>query len=81
MKPRRVILPALLVLALLAAPLALDAQPAAAVRHVGILGDKASDPSEIRLWQVFREVLGAHGWSEGPNLRIESTSPPRTGCR
>src|SRR5262245_3023852 len=67
----RTTLPALLVLALLAAPLAVDAQPAGAVRRVGILGDKASDPSEIRLWQAFREALGAHGWSEGPNLRIE----------
>jgi hypothetical protein len=56
-----------MVLETLTVSLGADAQPAGAVRRVGILGDKASDPGEIRLWQVFREALGAHAWSEGPS--------------
>jgi len=71
MRPFRTDLPAVAFLALLVAWSAVEAQPAGALRRVGILGDKASDPSEIRLWQVFREALGAHGWSEGPNVRLE----------
>jgi putative ABC transport system substrate-binding protein len=71
MRPFRTVLPAVAFLALLVAWPAVEAQSTGAVRRVGILGDKASDPSEIRLWQVFREALGAHGWSEGPNVRLE----------
>ena len=33
---------------------AVDAQQAAKVYRVGLVGERASDPSEARLWQVFR---------------------------
>jgi ABC-type uncharacterized transport system substrate-binding protein len=57
---------------LLAAPLAAEAQPAARVYRIGILGDKASDANETRLWQAFRAGLQEHGWNEGVNIRIEA---------
>ncbi len=40
--------------------------------RVGILGEKASDSSEARLWQGFRAELGKRGWIEGQNIQIES---------
>ena len=57
---------------LLAAPLAAEAQPAGKEYRIGILGEKASDSSEARLWQGFREELGKRGWIEGRNILIES---------
>ncbi len=39
---------------LLSPSFAVEAQPAEKVHRVGLLGEKASDPSEARLWQVFR---------------------------
>ena len=57
---------------LLATPLAARAQQAGKVYRVGILGEKASDPSEARLWQAFRLELGKRGWIEGKNILIES---------
>ena len=36
------------------------------------LGENAADPSEARLWQVFRLALRERGWRDGENLRIES---------
>ncbi len=59
------------VLLMLTLPLAAGAQPTPKVYRVGILGDKASDPSETRLWQAFRAVLREHGWNEGVNILIE----------
>jgi putative ABC transport system substrate-binding protein len=59
-------------LLLLAAPLAVGAQPAGKMYAVGILGEKASDPSEARMWQTFRLGLRELGWIEGRNIRIES---------
>ncbi len=56
---------------LLAAPLAAEAQQAGKVYRVGILGEKASDPSEARLWQAFRLGLRELGWIEGKNILIE----------
>jgi hypothetical protein len=47
-------LAAILVFTLVAAPFAAKAQPAPKVYRVGLLGEKASDSSEARLWQVFR---------------------------
>ena len=61
-----------LTLSLLAAPLATAAQQAGKVYRVGILGEKASDPSEARLWHAFRLALRERGWLEGENLLIES---------
>ena len=54
-------------LLLLAAPLAVEAQPAGKMYRVGILGEKASDPPEARLWQTFRLGLRELGWIEGRN--------------
>ena len=65
-------LAAILVFTLVAAPFAAEAQPAARVYRVGLLGEKASDPSEARLWQAFRLELGKRGWIEGKNILIES---------
>jgi len=60
-------------LLLLAASLAVEAQPAGKMYRVGILGETAaSDPSETRLWQTFRLGLQELGWIEGRNIRIES---------
>jgi putative ABC transport system substrate-binding protein len=62
-----------LILALgLLAPLSGEAQPAGTVHRVGILGEKATDPSEARLWDAFRSGLRELGWIEGKNLLIES---------
>jgi putative ABC transport system substrate-binding protein len=56
---------------MLTAPLAAGAQPAGKVYRVGILGDKASDSDETRIWQIFRAALRERGWDEGVNIRIE----------
>ena len=61
----------LLLLAILAAPLAAEGQQAGKVYRVGILTDKASDPAEARLWQAFRVGLRELGWIEGGNILIE----------
>ena len=39
---------------LLSPSFAVEAQPAAKVYRVGLLGEQASDPSEARLWQGSR---------------------------
>jgi putative ABC transport system substrate-binding protein len=57
---------------LLAAPRAAEAQSASKVYRVGILGEKASDPSEARLWHAFRLGLQELGWIERKNILIES---------
>jgi putative ABC transport system substrate-binding protein len=64
-------LAAVLAFALIAASPA-AAAPAAKVYRVGILGEKASDPSEARMWQAFRAELRERGWIEGENILIES---------
>ena len=61
-----------LALSLVLAPLVGEPQPAERVYSVGILGEKASDPSEARLWQAFRSGLRERGWIEGKNILIES---------
>jgi putative tryptophan/tyrosine transport system substrate-binding protein len=63
---------AVMALLLLAAPLAVEAQPAGKMYRVGILGERASDPSEGRMWEAFRLELGRRGWIEGKNILIES---------
>src|SRR2546427_3349358 len=63
---------AAMALLLLAAPLPVAAQPAGKMYAVGILGERASDPSEARMWQTFRLGLREVGWIEGRNIRIES---------
>jgi putative ABC transport system substrate-binding protein len=61
----------ILAVALLVAPLAAGAQPSARVYRIGILGDRAADANEIRLWQTFRAGLAERGWNDGVNIRIE----------
>jgi putative tryptophan/tyrosine transport system substrate-binding protein len=56
----------------LAAPFVAVAQQPGKVYRIGILGEEASDPSEARLWQGFREELGKRGWIEDRNILIES---------
>jgi putative ABC transport system substrate-binding protein len=67
----RAALTVVLAFTLLAAPLAAGAQPAGKVYRVSILGDKASDPRETHLWQIFRAALRERGLNEGVNLQIE----------
>jgi putative tryptophan/tyrosine transport system substrate-binding protein len=62
---------AVLVLLLLAAAVCANAQPADKVYRLGVLGDKAADPSEIHVWQVLRQGLRDHGWIEGANVLID----------
>jgi hypothetical protein len=52
---------------LLASPFA-EAQRAEKMYRVGLLGEKASDPSETRLWQVIRLESSRLGgsWSHIP---------------
>jgi len=57
---------------ILAAPLAVEAQPAGKMYRIGILGEQASDPSEARMWQTFQLGLREFGWIEGRNIWIES---------
>ena len=60
-----------LALSMLAVPLVAGAQPAGKVARIAIFGDKAADASEKHLWQVFRDGLREHGWSDGANLVTE----------
>jgi len=55
-----------LALALLAAPLAAEAQPTGRIHRIGVLG--VADPSG---WQTFRDELKTLGYVEGKNLLIE----------
>ena len=57
---------------IISVPLVGEAQQAERVYRIGILGEKSSDPSEVRLWQVFRSSLRERGWIEGKNIVIES---------
>src|SRR5262245_14263240 len=53
-------------------PLAAEAQQAGKVYRIGILGESASDPAEVRLWEAFRLGLRDLGWIEGQNIQIEA---------
>jgi putative tryptophan/tyrosine transport system substrate-binding protein len=59
-----------LVLALLAAPLAAEAQPAGKVHRIGFLGS-GSASGDPRTREAFREGLREFGWVERQNLVIE----------
>ncbi|HEV8339312.1 MAG TPA: ABC transporter substrate-binding protein [bacterium] len=71
MKRSAIGLAGILVFGLVAASFAAEA-PAGKAYRIGILGEKASDPSEARLWQGFRTELEKRGWIEGKNILIES---------
>ncbi len=60
-----------LALLMLTVPLAAGAQSAGKVYRIGVLGDRASDANETRVWQTLREVLRERGWKDGVNIRIE----------
>ena len=57
---------------LLSAPLTAEGQSTSKVYRIGILGEKASDETEARLWQSFRRALRELGWIEGENILIEN---------
>jgi putative tryptophan/tyrosine transport system substrate-binding protein len=59
--------------AVLAAPLAAEAQPPAKIPRVGFLSPSSvSDPRTSRYFQAFRQGLRDAGWAEGQNIVIES---------
>ena len=67
---RRSALLGVLVLALLSAPLAADAQQPPKVARIGLLSPFS--PSDAALWhQAFRRGLHDLGWVEGKNISIE----------
>ena len=53
-------------MAILAAPLPAEAQQAARVYRIGILGDTPGPQ-----WKVFRQGLGDLGWIEGQSIEVE----------
>ena len=61
-----------LILSLLVAPLAVDAQRPTKVYRIGILGTvPPTAPQAVRLWEAFAEGLRERGYMEGENLVIE----------
>jgi putative ABC transport system substrate-binding protein len=57
---------------LLAAPLAVEAQPGAKVPRIGWLGfGWVGHPAAVELTDAFRRGLREHGWIEGQNILIE----------
>jgi putative tryptophan/tyrosine transport system substrate-binding protein len=54
-----------------ARPLGASAQSLSKPRRIAILGDRATDLSEIHFLEAFRAGLQDHGWKEGGNLLIE----------
>ena len=61
---------------LLAPLFAVEAQQAEKVYRVGLLGEKASDSSEARLWQVFRLESSWLGGSWSPVPAPEREAGP-----
>ena len=59
----------------LAAPLAAEAQPTAAIRRIGILGNvPLSDPGSRYLWGMFTQGLNELGYVDGRNILIDYVS-------
>jgi putative ABC transport system substrate-binding protein len=71
MRLARLAAPAALALALLAGPLAAEAQPAARVYRIGFLGISPPNPTTASVWDAFLQGLREHGYVEGKNLLIE----------
>src|SRR5712692_1063855 len=65
----RAALAAALALGVLAAPLAVKAQPAGKVSRIGILS--TANPRSTSLWQAFEQRLRELGYVEGQNIAIE----------
>jgi ABC-type uncharacterized transport system substrate-binding protein len=70
MRLARFAAPATLALALLAAPLAAEAQPAAKVPRIGLLVSRPDSPNERGFLDGLREL----GYIDGRNIVIESRS-------
>ncbi|HUO64758.1 MAG TPA: ABC transporter substrate-binding protein [Terriglobales bacterium] len=64
-----------LILTLLSAPMALEAQPQGKVVRIGLLDVGASNPSSDARWKALRERLRELGYVEGQNVVFE----PRWG--
>ncbi len=62
--------PLIIAFGVLAAPLAIDAQPPAKVHRIGWLGG-ASAPTAVHLVEAFRQGLRELGYVEGKNIVIE----------
>jgi len=60
-----------IVLLLLAAPLAAEAQPAG-TRRIGYLETSSPSPARLQLWEAFRQGLRELGYLEGKNIAFES---------
>jgi putative ABC transport system substrate-binding protein len=61
-----------LALALVTAPLTADAQPAAKVYRIGLLGSlPPTAPGALRIWEGFFQGLRELGYVEGQNILIE----------
>jgi putative ABC transport system substrate-binding protein len=58
-------------LALLAAPLAVEAQPAGRAR-IALLETSAPDPARVAWWDAFRLRMRELGWVEGQNVTFEA---------
>jgi putative ABC transport system substrate-binding protein len=67
----RTVLAAIFVVALLAVPLAANAQPAGKVYRLGYLSTGSPTATYVRPLEAFREGLRELGWVEGRNLVIE----------
>jgi putative ABC transport system substrate-binding protein len=67
----RVLSLATLILALLAAPLGVEAQPVGKVPRIALLGSLPSAPQAPPAWAALLEGLRERGWIEGQNIVIE----------
>ena len=56
---------------LLAAPLAVEAQPAG-TRRIGLLDTSSPSPARVQLWDTLRQRLRELGYLEGQNVAFES---------
>ena len=61
----------MLILSVLGAPLAAEAQPPSQVPRIGFLSGSALTPELAHGLEAFRQALREHGWVEGHNLAIE----------
>lgn len=57
--------------AMLAAPLAAEAQVGGTIRRIGYIANVPSTPLTDSWWQAFVAGLREHGWVEGENIAIE----------